>query len=50
MGNCEKLSVTFHIETNHLIYTPNQMTGFYMKCKIWLKCVKVVGHGNKISN
>ena len=24
--------VTFHTETSHLIYTENQMTGFYMKC------------------
>ena len=27
-------SVTFHIETS-----PNQMTGFYMKCNNGLKCV-----------
>ena len=25
-------SVAFDIETSHLIYTANQMTGFYMKC------------------
>ena len=25
-------SVAFHIETNHLLCSANQMTGFYMKC------------------
>ena len=30
-------SATFHIETNHLICSSNQMTGFYMKCNIGLK-------------
>ena len=25
-------SGAFHIETNHLIRSVNQMTGFYMKC------------------
>ena len=33
-------TVTFHIETNHLICTANQMTGFYMKCKTGVKWVK----------
>ena len=32
-----QLSVAFHIETNHLIWTANQITGFYMKCNIRLK-------------
>ena len=29
--------VVFYIETSHLIYTANQMTGFYMKCNTGLK-------------
>ena len=33
-------SVAFHIETNHLIRSVNQMTGFYMKCNTWLIRVK----------
>ena len=33
-------SVTFRIETSHLICTANQMTGFYMKCNTGLKWVK----------
>ena len=33
-------SVAFHIETSHLICTVNQMSGWYMKCKIGLKWVK----------
>ena len=32
MVNSFQLSVAFHIATSHLIYTANQMTGFYMKC------------------
>ena len=28
----QELSVAFHIETIHVIYTANQMAGFYMKC------------------
>ena len=32
-------SVTFHIETSHLICTANQTTGFYMKSNTWLKWV-----------
>ena len=32
-------SVVFHIETNH---SPNQMTGFYMKCNAGLKWVDLV--------
>ena len=24
--------LAFHIETSHLVWTANQMTGFYMKC------------------
>ena len=30
-------TVAFHIETSNLIYTVNQMTGFYMKCNTGLK-------------
>ena len=30
-------SATFHIETSHLIYTANQMAGFYMKCNSGMK-------------
>ena len=29
----------FHTETSHLIYTANQMAGFYMKCNSGLKWV-----------
>ena len=32
-------SAAFHIETSHLIYTENQMTGFYMKYNSGLKRV-----------
>ena len=35
-----QLSAMFHIEANHLIYTANQMTGFYMKHSTRLKYVK----------
>ena len=34
-------SVAFNIETSHLICSANQMTGFYMKCNIGMKWVKV---------
>ena len=30
--NPSQPSAAFHIETSHLIYTPNKVTGFYMKC------------------
>ena len=30
-------SVAFHVETSYLIYSANQMIGFYMKCYNWLK-------------
>ena len=30
----------FYIETNHLICSANQMTGFYMKCNAGVKCAK----------
>ena len=30
-------NVTFHIETNHLIYGENQLTGFYMEYNTGLK-------------
>ena len=35
-------SFTFHIETSHLIYATNQMTGFYMKCNNGLKWANVL--------
>ena len=35
-----KLIVTFHTETNHLIYHANQITGFQMECNTGLKWVK----------
>ena len=35
-------SVAFHIENSHLIWTANQMTGFYMKRNIGLKWVKLI--------
>ena len=37
--NLPQSSVAFHIETGHLIYTANQMTGFYMKCNSGLEWV-----------
>ena len=37
--NPAQSSVAFHIETSHLIYTANQVTGFYMKCNSGLKWV-----------
>ena len=33
-------SAKFHIETSHLTYTANQMTGFYVECNTGLKWVK----------
>ena len=30
-------SIAFHIETSHLIWKTDQMTGFYVKCKTGLK-------------
>ena len=38
--NSFQSSVVFHIETSHLICSPNQMTGVYMKCSTELKRVK----------
>ena len=35
--NLSQPSVAFHIETSHLIYTANQMTGLYMNCNGGLK-------------
>ena len=32
--------VAFHIETSHLFWTTNQMTGFYMKRNTRMKCIK----------
>ena len=37
-----KPSVAFEIEINHLFFSGNQMTGFYMKCNSRLKWVKIV--------
>ena len=37
--NPSQASVVFHTETSYLIYTANQMTGFYMKCNSGLKWV-----------
>ena len=37
--NPSQPSVAFHIETNHLIYIANQMTGLYMKCNSGLQWV-----------
>ena len=37
--NLSQSSVTFHTETNHLIYSANQMIGLYMKCNSGLKWV-----------
>ena len=34
-------SVGFHMETSHLIFTANQITGFHMECNTGLKWVKV---------
>ena len=39
LPNLRQSSVAIHIETSH-ICTENQMTGFYMKCNLELKCVK----------
>ena len=39
-ANLFQPSVSFHIETNHLVYNANQMIGFYMKCNAGLKRVK----------
>ena len=38
--NLFQSSVVFYIETSHLIYTTNQMTGFYLKSNTILKLVK----------
>ena len=37
--NLSQQSVAFHIETSHLIYTANQVTGLYMNCNGGLKWV-----------
>ena len=39
--NLSQPSAAFHIETRHLIYTANQMTGLYMKCNSGLKWVNL---------
>ena len=33
-------SLVFHIETSHLIFSANQITGLYMKWNPGLECVK----------
>ena len=40
-------SVEFDMEISHLICTANQITGFYEKCNIWLKWVKLVKHDDE---
>ena len=35
-------SVAFHAENSRLIYTANQVTGFYMKCNTGLKWFNVI--------
>ena len=37
-----QLNVPFHIETSHLIYSANQLTGFYIRFNTGLKCVASV--------
>ena len=37
--------VTFHIETSHLIYIENKMTGFFIKCNTGLERVKIKDTG-----
>ena len=34
-------NIAFYVETNHLIFTPNQMTGFYMEFNTGLKWVNI---------
>ena len=38
--NTFQTNIAFYIETIHLICSGKQMTGFYMKCKTGLKCIK----------
>ena len=40
--NLFQSTVTFYIETSHLICIANQMTGFYMKCNTGMKWVNLV--------
>ena len=42
----DQLNVVFHIETNYSI--PDQMTGFYMKCNIWLNPANI--YLSKVNN
>ena len=39
--NPSQPSVAFHIETSRLVYTANQMAGFYMKCNKRMKWVNL---------
>ena len=39
--NLSQPSVAFHIETSHLIYTANQISGLCMKCNDRLKWVNL---------
>ena len=47
--NLFQSSLTFQIETSHLVCAANQMSGFYMKNKAGLKWVHVETRPNKIS-
>ena len=38
---CLQPTVAFHVETSHLIYIANQMTGFYITCNTGLECVNM---------
>ena len=46
MVNLFQPNAAFHIKTNHLIGSANQITGLYMKCSTRLKWVK---QRNKVS-
>ena len=32
-------NVAFHVKTSDLLCCAKQMTGFYLKCKVWLELV-----------
>ena len=42
MGGTFHPKVVFDIETSHLFYTANQMTGFYMEGNTWRKWVNEI--------
>ena len=42
-------SVAFHIETSHLIWTTNHMTGFYMKHNTGLKRVNWFSNSSPVN-